>query len=363
MDGGRDTAQAEAAGENAHERDVPAMTMKAVVVGASAGGVEALTALVAALPAGLPAAVAVALHVGAGSANLLPRILSRAGPLPAVLAEDGMPMQAGQIAVAPADRHLLVQDGRYHVTHGARESRHRPAIDPLFRSAARSYGDGVIGVLLSGADDDGSEGLLMIKAHAGIAIVQKPETALFDRMPCSALAQVAVDYVLPPAEIAARVARLVENVDDRQRGDRGAAAMSGETDPEADLARVEQEISEWERGEPITSSSGFTCPLCGGGIWYAPEGKLERFRCHTGHAFSAESFVEEQGELLESTLWNAVRALSERSALLRRMAAPPASLPTEAASRYEENAAELDQGVALLRELLQRTDVGRLEAS
>ena len=179
-----------------------------VVVGASAGGVEALTNLVAALPADLPASLFVVLHVPATGTSTLPDILSRSGPLPASHAKDGEPIEQGRVYVAPPDHHLLLRDDHVHLARGPRENGHRPAVDPLFRSAAWEHSTRVVGVVLSGALDDGTAGLLAIKARGGVAVVQQPEDALYAGMPNNAIEHVEVDHVLPAAAIAGMLARL-----------------------------------------------------------------------------------------------------------------------------------------------------------
>ncbi len=164
-----------------------------VVIGASAGGVEALIRLTSALPRDLPASLFVVLHTPARSKSMLPAILSRSGNLPAIHAEHGSAIEPGCIYVARPDHHLIIKPGFVSVTQGPRENRQRPAIDPLFRSAALAYGHRVVGVVLSGSLDDGTSGLVSIKARGGTAIVQDPADALFDSMPRSAIENVAVD--------------------------------------------------------------------------------------------------------------------------------------------------------------------------
>src|SRR4051812_18934534 len=179
------------------------------VIGASAGGVEALMRLGRGLPPDFPGAVFVVLHLPTGAPSVLPRLLSRAGPVPAVHPSAGESIEQGRIYVAPPDRHLLIVDGRVHLALGPRENGHRPAIDPLFRTAARSYGRRVVGIVLSGALDDGSAGLSAIKMRGGLAVVQHPEDALFASMPNNAMAYVAVDHVLSADDIGLRLRELI----------------------------------------------------------------------------------------------------------------------------------------------------------
>jgi two-component system chemotaxis response regulator CheB len=180
-----------------------------IVVGASAGGVGALVKLAKSLPADLPTAVFVVLHIPAQTPSLLPDILNRAGPLHALHPPDNTEIKHGHIYIAPPDHHLLIAQGHVHIARGPRESRHRPAVDPLFRSAAIAYGPRVIGVVLTGALDDGTAGLLAIKQRGGIAVVQDPQDALYPGMPQSAVDHVQVDYCVPLADMGALLAGLV----------------------------------------------------------------------------------------------------------------------------------------------------------
>jgi two-component system, chemotaxis family, protein-glutamate methylesterase/glutaminase len=285
-----------------------------IVVGASAGGVEALVRLVRALPPVLPAAVFVVLHVPAGTTSVLPNLLSRAGPLPAVHPKHNDVVELGRVYVAPPDRHLLIADGRIQLTLGARENGHRPAIDPLFRTAARTYGRRVVGVVLSGALDDGTAGLSAIKMRGGMAIVQQPDDALFPSMPNSAMAYVAVDHVLSAEEIGSRLAELVAQPIEAIPAPPPSATMQ----VESLVAEVEPDpVHEEDRpGSP----SPFACPECGGVLWELDEGELLRFRCRVGHAYSPDTLTTKQLETLEDALWAALRALEEQAALARRLA-------------------------------------------
>lgn len=295
-----------------------------VAVGASAGGVEALRALVGGLPANLPAAVLVVLHLPPSAPSALPAILNRSGPLPAAAAVDGELLRPGCVYVAPADRHLLVMQDRIRLSVGPTENGHRPAIDPLFRSVARAFGPGAVGVVLSGSRDDGAAGLSSIAAHGGRTVVQEPDDALYPSMPLAALARVQPDHVLPAAKVGGALADLTA----------GAA-------------------------EPSASAGRYGCPDCSGVLFELPAVALPRFRCRVGHAWSPESLLAEQTIALESALWMALRALQEKSELSRRMAAGQADRGGARMLRLETIAGDADDAGALIRDLIDR--IGRGE--
>lgn len=308
-----------------------------VVAGASTGGVEALMRLVGGLPDDLPAAVFVVLHLSPQSPSHLPEILSRAGPLPARHPADGERMRRGQIYVAPPDRHLLVERGRVRVVRGPRENRHRPAVDPLFRSAALAYGPRVIGVVLTGALDDGTAGLLAIKQRGGIAVVQDPAEALIPSMPASALEYVKVDYCLPLGEMAPLLARLVTT----PAADEAEFPASHELQYETSIAKMDSETLETEK-QPGTLA-GLMCPECGGPLYELQNGQLVHYRCRVGHAFSGESMLAGQLEVLEDALWSAYNTLRESAMVAERLAA-------DARRRgHEHVAARMDERAALQR--------------
>jgi two-component system chemotaxis response regulator CheB len=321
-----------------------------MVVGASAGGVEALVGLVASLPADLPAALFVVLHVPATGTSALPDILRRQGPLPAGHAKDGEPIELGRIYVAPPDHHLLIRTGHVHLARGPRENGHRPAVDPLFRSAAREYATRVIGVVLSGALDDGTAGLAAIKSRGGVAVVQDPQDALYPGMPASALEHVEVDHVARTAAMGPLLARLAGGP---------AAEPPGPTPTDM---RVEVEVEGFSleaiEGEHPGAPSGFSCPDCSGVLWAIDDdGGLQRFRCRVGHAWSPETLLTRQSDSLEAALWIALRSLEERAALARRLAEPARRRGhTFTASRFEEQAAEAQQAARVVRELLLERD-------
>jgi two-component system, chemotaxis family, protein-glutamate methylesterase/glutaminase len=286
-----------------------------VVIGASSGGLEALQIMAAALPPDFPAAICVVLHIAPHSPGLLEAILARAGPLPAVRGQTGLRIQPGHIYVAPPDHHLLVEPGVLRVTRGPRENRFRPAIDPLFRSAAQVYGPASVGVILTGDLDDGTAGLWTVKRLGGVAIVQDPEDALFPSMPRNALQHVDVDVSVRLREIAPLLVRVTA----APAEDRKAAAVPDSMEIEMKIAGEENAV---DAGlEQVGEPSPFACPECHGVLLRLKEKQPLRFRCHTGHAFSAESLLAAIDEGIEDALWNAVRALEEGGLLLQQMAA------------------------------------------
>jgi two-component system, chemotaxis family, protein-glutamate methylesterase/glutaminase len=323
-----------------------------IVVGASAGGVEALTTLARGLPAGFPAALFVVLHMPADTPSVLPRILERAGRLPAAHPLDGAPIRAGQIYVAPPDRHLLVGEGFVRLSRGPRENSHRPAVDPLFRTAARTYGPRVIGLVLSGSGDDGTAGLMMIKRLGGLAVVQDPEDALTPGMPRSAAEFVPVDHCLPLAGISALLERLArEPAPAWPANAEGELAMPEEMETELGLTEVEASAA-GRRDEPA-GLSGFTCPDCGGRLWELQHQELLRFRCRVGHAYSSDSLLDAQCEALEGALWAAVNALEENASLSRRLALRATERSQSlSAGRFQARADDAERQAALIRHAL-----------
>ncbi|MBD2100064.1 chemotaxis protein CheB [Leptolyngbya sp. FACHB-261] len=287
-----------------------------IVIGASAGGVEALIQLVSNLPEDLPASIFIVLHISASGTSVLPKILKRHGSLPARHPVDGQVFERGQIYIAPPDQHLLVKQGFIHIVRGPKENTYRPSIDPLFRSAARVYGPRVVGVVLSGMLDDGTAGLQTVKLKGGIAIVQDPADALFPSMPRSAIEHVDVDQVLPLSKIAPALVELARTP--VQGGKRMDDETDEQLDIEADLVELQPETLHQQ--ERAGTPSGFACPECGGALWELQDGMLLRFRCRVGHAYSSQTLLSEQTDALEDALWQALRALEEKAALTERLA-------------------------------------------
>jgi two-component system chemotaxis response regulator CheB len=290
----------------------PGATRDVIVVGGSAGALEALRRLVAGLPADLGAAVFVVIHRGAGSPPVLAELLDAAGPLPAVVAEEGTRFAPGRIHVAPPDHHLLVGRDHLHVRRGPRENRARPAIDVLFRAAAVNCSTRVVGVLLSGLLDDGTAGLLAIRRCGGVALVQEPEDALFPDMPRSAIDHGAADHVLPARRLAGCVAALA-------RGPRPPAVEAPERLRLETLIAAQELRMDPDRN-PLGTLSASTCPECHGAMYEMQEDGVLRYRCHTGHAFTGEALRAAGAEDLEGILYNALRAQKEQMALCRRLA-------------------------------------------
>jgi two-component system, chemotaxis family, protein-glutamate methylesterase/glutaminase len=283
----------------------------AIVIGASAGGVAALLELAAALPHDLHAVVGMVLHVGSRD-SILPELLAARGRMRAIHPQDGQVLSEGTIYVAPPDQHMLFEADRVRLSRGARENHARPAIDPLFRSAALSWRERAVGVVLTGDLDDGTAGLAAIKQCGGTAIVQDPATAVQPSMPASALQNVAVDHCLPLAEIPAALLQIVR---------RDAAPPAA---PAPEQLQREQAVFEGKDAmnnlSLVGRPSALTCPDCGGGLWEVNGSRPLRYRCHTGHAFSARTLQNAQVELAEQALWSSVRVLQEREILLRRLA-------------------------------------------
>lgn len=271
-----------------------------VVIGASAGGVETLRRVVGGLPADLNATVCIVLHMAPGSPSALAAILDRASELTVRAARQTEVLRPGEVLVAPPDHHLLITGGQAALNVGPRENGHRPAVDPLFRSAAAAHDRRVVGVVLSGTRDDGTAGLAVIKANGGKAIVQDPEEALYSGMPANAIAHVEVDRILPSGEIADAIAGYVNGPDRPE----GADPPGGTTKRGAGA------------GDPVST----ICPECGGVLSEVDEGGLIQWSCRVGHRYSAESLADAQAEDVEAALWSAIRALEDRRRLLDRMA-------------------------------------------
>ncbi len=317
-----------------------------IVIGASSGGVEVLTSLVSRLPETLPAAIFIVLHVRPDVPSLLPAILNRVGALPAAHAVDGEPIRTGRIYVAPPGKQIYLHKRRVGVELGPRENMHRPAIDPLFRTAAHHHGSRVIGVIASGALDDGTAGLQAVKEAGGIAVVQDPADAVCASMPAHAMARVAVDHCVKAADLSALLVHLV-----------GVPAPDPAVRTQVSLETYEEVVSTLERvtGPPIGVESGLTCPECSGILREVHDGDVLRFRCRVGHAYTSQTMLEAQGEAVEKALWTAVRSLEERSILIGKLAENARAHGHDGiAALFDDRSMAFSHDVQMLRALIGR---------
>ena len=324
---------------------MPRARRDVIVVGASAGGLPALRQLVSAFPADFPASTFIVSHLSPQAPSWLPEILTKSGPLPALAPEDGTSIRRGRIYVAPPDRHMLVEPGVIRVVRGPRENRHRPAVDPLFRSAAWAYGPKAIGVVLSGYLDDGAAGLWAVKSCGGLAIVQDPTDAIQPQMPQQAAMNIDVDHILPVADIGPLLVELVSQpVEISEIFSRPEGLKT-----EIEFAKMDRDISSMGT---LGKLSPFTCPACRGALWELEEGDSLRYRCHTGHAFSKESLLADQSTGIEDALYSALRAVEEKAAALRRLGERHQGQSVKLTEDFRTRAHELDQTAEVLRSLL-----------
>jgi two-component system, chemotaxis family, protein-glutamate methylesterase/glutaminase len=283
-----------------------------VVMGSSAGGIEALTQVLAGLPADVPAALFIVQHTAPDAPGLLDRVLSRGCALPVQNATNRLEIEHGHVYVAPPDHHLMVDRSFMYTTQGPHENRSRPAVDPLFRSAAVTHGPRVIGVILSGTLDDGASGLAAVKRCGGIAVVQDPQDAAYPDMPQNASDAVDVDHSVPLRDMAGLLSRLI------------AMPPGLSSSPPADLL-TEVEIartgfSEQQTIEPISDPASLACPECGGPIWKIRDPRVDRYRCRVGHAYTARAMTEEMSVATERSLWAAIQMMDQQARMLDRFA-------------------------------------------
>jgi two-component system chemotaxis response regulator CheB len=282
-----------------------------IVIGTSAGGIEALQKLLANLPEDFPASVFIVLHTSPNSPSVLAGILDAAGPLPAAFAVHRQRIQPGRVYVAPPDHHLIIVPGSVELSRGPKENRFRPAVDPLFRSAAQTYGPRVIGVVLTGGLDDGTNGLWTVKQLGGTAVVQDPSEAMAPSMPLSASRHVNVDHTVRIAELAPLLVHLTAAPLESAEGE---MAVPEHVKIEVNIARdTDRDGGIFKLGDP----SRYACPECHGVLLRLTEAAPVRFRCHTGHAYTIESLLAEMDDMIEDALWNAIRALEEQAMLIR----------------------------------------------
>lgn len=312
-----------------------------VVLGGSTGAIEVISRILDGLPSDLEAAIFIVVHMAPDSPNFHVDIFQNHTELPVKYAVDREPIELGRVYVAPADRHLLIKAGEVRVIHGPKENNFRPAIDPLFRSAATTYDGRVIGVVVTGALDDGTHGLMQIKRAGGTTIVQSPEEAVEPSMPTSAIRRMEIDYVLHTDEIGPVITDLV-----------GQSTQVATT-----LGEDETDVSEGLvsalRLSKVGAPSMYTCPDCNGALWEIQDGNVIKFRCHVGHGFALDTLLMRQATEIEQALWSAVRGFEERAALQKRTANNAANT-REVRDRLLANSREQQQMADLVRSILMK---------
>ncbi|HWF68274.1 MAG TPA: chemotaxis protein CheB [Mycobacterium sp.] len=311
--------------------------LNVVAVGASAGGVDALTHFVAGLPGDLPYAVLVVLHVPAGAPSVLADILDRNGPLPAAPAVDGAPLEPGTIRVAVPNRHLLVYDDRIALSEGPTENGHRPAINALFRSVALSFGQRAVCVLLSGVLDDGTLGCAAIRSRGGTTIAQKISDALFPAMPRNAVEAGVVDHQVAAAEVGALIKRLADRAFEEREMEADARM-----ELENRIAMARRFATEFD-SQALGAPSGYTCPDCNRSLIAVSEGN---YRCHVGHAWTTDALLGARDDEVEGAMWVAMRSLQEKVKLSRRLA--DQVNPGMLRERYQAIADEAEHATSVL---------------
>ena len=316
-----------------------------VAIGASAGGVEALGKLFSTLPAGLQASFFVVLHIPSESPSLLATLLDSSGPLVVTAAKDGEPIRPARVYVCPPDYHLLIEPGHIRLHRGPRENRHRPAIDPLFRSAAVAYRTRVVGIVLTGFLDDGSSGLLAIKRCGGVTIAQAPHDAQYPDMPKNAIAAAEPHYQLALDEMGSAIARLA------------CEPAPPEKDVPDDIkmeARIAgQTMSDIRGKNQLGHLVPFSCPECSGPLWQIDADNVRRYRCHVGHGFTAKALLASQDLALEQALWAAMRTMEERANITTTMAQDESERGrSKSAKVFEERAKIAKNHAQVIRRLL-----------
>ncbi|WP_083680320.1 MULTISPECIES: chemotaxis protein CheB [unclassified Pseudonocardia] len=320
---------------------------RAIAIGASAGGIEALLELVPLLEPGLAAPVLVTVHQPAAATTVLPQLLARRGRLPVGHAQDGETLLPGRVYVAPPDRHLMVDKGRVVLSSGPKENGNRPAIDPLFRSLALDAGAGAVGVVLSGALDDGASGALEVVRHGGTVMIQEPDEALYPSMPLATLEQVPGAFVRPVAGLGAILPGVVDRAGPLRSTGHGSARLRWE------VAIARMEGSEMSAPDAAGTAAGLACPDCSGPLFEIHDGGLPRYRCRVGHAWSQHALGAQQEQSVETALYMALRALEDKAALQRRIAATAAEQGADrVVARARAAADEAVRSARVLRRLL-----------
>jgi len=309
---------------------------RVIVVGGSAGGISAFCAVLKGIPRNFRAPILAVIHIPEET-HLLSTVLQRCSTLKVVDPTEPTPIRAGRVYLAPPNRHLIVKSGCATSVMGPRENRHRPSVDALFRSAARSYRDSVVAVVLSGALDDGSAGALAVKSRGGVVVVQQPDDAEVPDMPANVMRQVKTDHCVKLEQIAPLLKRLVTA--------KGFADLPEAADNECALEAAPVA----SKNEPVA----FTCPECGGALLQINDRGKTQWRCHVGHRYSLSSFSEAHADAVERAVWVALRKLRERQALNEQLSRHDAATP-EMKKRFKESASSAAHDIKLLEEVLAR---------
>jgi two-component system, chemotaxis family, protein-glutamate methylesterase/glutaminase len=327
-----------------------------VVIGASAGGIEALKELISRFPGDLPASLFVVVHFPEQATSFLPKILAGSSHLLTAHALDGEPILPGRVYIAPPNHHLQLNNGKINLETGPREHGFRPAIDRLFNSAAHVFGNRVVGVILSGSLHDGVAGMHSIHRKDGVTIAQDPDEAAFPSMPRSAIERDHVDFILPISSIANKINELARN-SFSAGGERVTKDLetSQERLPIQDSKIIREDVQAFEQAEDSPHRTIISCPDCGGVLWELRNGNLIKYECQIGHVYSEDSLLTEQGNVLENALWSAVRVLEQRAALIARLAMyAEQNGHQHSAERFRKNSDEAEHNADVIRQLIQR---------
>lgn len=322
-----------------------------VVIGASAGGADAVSTLLSQLPSDLRAACFVVIHRQAESTSRLISILGRSSSLPVRRARETATIYHSNVYVAPADHHLILQPEQMRVVRGPKENRCRPAIDPLFRSAASAYGPRVIGILLTGYLDDGAAGLEAIKKLGGTAIVQDPEDARVPSMPTAALKRIDVDHCLPVHRMGSVLTRLIGEPPETPDFNKIPRTI------EMEIAIAAGEDVQMTDQESIGKPVDLGCPECGGPLRQIVDSEIRRFRCHIGHAYTSNALLHDQDEQVERALSAALRTLEEKGRLLAEIGRETSGDEATAAGFFERADEARAHAETLRRLVLSGSDV------
>lgn len=317
-----------------------------VVIGASAGGLDALTEMVQAFHKGLDVAYCIVLHLSRkGIGDFVVHRLSQVTSLPCSLVINGATLEKNNIYIARPNQHMLVKDNHFILGGGPEENRFRPSIDVLFRSAAVAYSSYAIGIILSGMLDDGTSGMWAIKRCGGTCVVQDPNQAEYPEMPLSIINNMEADHVVALQEIGPLIATIVKQKKGKKK------AVPHEVILESQIA--ERTAVSIDTIEKIADTSVFACPDCGGNLWEMKDDIIKRYRCHIGHAYTEKDLVLKQAEAASNTLWVALRMMEERKHLLKKLSIQNAQKGyKQISTNNEQKHDEMEHHINKLKEIL-----------